>query len=64
MTLYSAFGFAVAMLVLAGSPGPGVFATTARAMASGFRPAFAVIWGIVLGDIIFLGTGGRATASN
>ncbi len=54
MTLYSAFGFAVAMLILAASPGPGVFATTARAMASGFRPALAVIWGIVLGDIIFL----------
>ena len=54
MTLYSAFGFAVAMLVLAASPGPGVFATTARAMASGFRPALAVIWGIVFGDIIFL----------
>ena len=54
MTLYSAIGFAVAMLVLAASPGPGVFATTARAMASGFRPALAVIWGIVLGDIIFL----------
>lgn len=42
------------MLVLAASPGPGVFATTARAMASGFRPALSVIWGIVLGDIIFL----------
>ena len=54
MTVYSAFGFAVAMLVLAASPGPGVFATSARAMASGFRPALAVIWGIVLGDIIFL----------
>lgn len=44
----------MAMLILAASPGPGVFATTARAMASGFRPALAVIWGIVLGDIIFL----------
>jgi threonine/homoserine/homoserine lactone efflux protein len=54
LTIYSAFGFAVAMLVLAASPGPGVFATTARAMASGFRPALAVIWGIILGDIIFL----------
>jgi len=54
LTLYSAFGFAAAMLVLAASPGPGVFATTARAMASGFRPALGVIWGIVLGDIIFL----------
>jgi len=54
LTIYSAFGFAVAMLILAASPGPGVFATTARAMASGFRPALGVIWGIVLGDIIFL----------
>ena len=54
MTIYSAFGFAVAMFILAASPGPGVFATTARAMASGFRPALGVIWGIVLGDIIFL----------
>ena len=54
MTLYSAFGFALAMLILAASPGPGVFATTARAMASGFKPALGVIWGIVLGDIIFL----------
>jgi threonine/homoserine/homoserine lactone efflux protein len=54
LSLYSAFGFAVAMLFLAASPGPGVFATTARAMASGFKPSLAVIWGIVLGDIIFL----------
>jgi len=42
------------MLILAASPGPGVFATVARALASGFRPALAVIGGIVLGDIIFL----------
>ena len=42
------------MLILAASPGPGVFATVARALASGFRPALAVIGGIVLGDIIYL----------
>ena len=42
------------MLILAASPGPGVFATVARALASGFRPALGVICGIVLGDIIFL----------
>jgi len=47
-------GLSVAMLVLAASPGPGVFATVARALASGFRPALAVIGGIVLGDITFL----------
>jgi len=54
MTIYSTLGFAAAMVVLAASPGPGVFATVARALASGFRPAFAVIGGIVLGDVIFL----------
>ncbi len=54
MTIYSAIGFFVAMLILAASPGPGVFATVARALASGFRPALAVIGGIVIGDIIFL----------
>ncbi len=54
MTVYSAIGFSVAMLFLAASPGPGVFATIARALASGFRPSLAVIGGIVLGDVIFL----------
>jgi len=54
LTLYSTIGLSVAMLVLAASPGPGVFATVARALASGFLPALAVIIGIVLGDIIFL----------
>jgi threonine/homoserine/homoserine lactone efflux protein len=54
LTVYSAIGFSVAMLFLAASPGPGVFATIARALASGFRPSLAVICGIVLGDVIFL----------
>ena len=54
MTFYSAIGFSVAMLVLAASPGPGVFATIARALTSGFRPSLVVICGIVLGDVIFL----------
>ena len=54
MTVYTAMSLAAAVLILAASPGPGVFATTARALASGFRPSLAVICGIVLGDIIFL----------
>ncbi len=54
MTIYSAIGFALAMIVLAASPGPGVFAIIARALASGFKDAFVVILGLVLGDIIFL----------
>ncbi len=54
MTLYSIIGLSLAIMVLAASPGPGVFATVARSLASGFRPALAVICGIILGDIIFL----------
>ena len=54
MTIYSIIGLAAAVLILAASPGPGVFATAARALASGFRPSLAVIGGIVLGDDIFL----------
>lgn len=54
MTLISTVSFALAMLVLAASPGPGVFATVARSLSCGFRPALIVVAGIVLGDIIFL----------
>lgn len=42
------------MFILAASPGPGVFATIARALASGFSSAAALVFGIVLGDIVFL----------
>ncbi len=54
MTLLATVSFALAMLILAASPGPGVFATVARSLSCGFRPALAVVAGIILGDIIFL----------
>ena len=54
MTLLSTLSFTLAMLILAASPGPGVFATIARSLSCGFRPALAVVAGIILGDIIFL----------
>ena len=54
MTIESTIAFAAAMLVLAASPGPGVFAATAQALAGGFRSAAGVIAGIVIGDLIFL----------
>ncbi len=54
MTLFSALGFFFAMTVFAASPGPGVFAITSRALASGFKRSFALICGIILGDITFL----------
>ncbi|MDD2385018.1 MAG: LysE family translocator [Sulfurospirillaceae bacterium] len=54
MSVVSLLSFGLAMFVLAVSPGPGVFATIARALASGFASTLIFIAGIVLGDIIFL----------
>ena len=54
MTLLALFSFAIAMFLLAVSPGPGVFATVARALASGFSHAAVLVFGIVIGDLIFL----------
>ena len=42
------------MLLLAITPGPGVFATVARALASGMKHSAFVVLGIVTGDLIFL----------
>jgi len=42
------------MFILAVTPGPGVFATVARSLASGFGHAAVVAAGIVCGDLIFL----------
>ncbi len=54
MTLLTLLAFAAAMFVLAASPGPGVFATMARALASGFSHAAVLVLGIVAGDLMFL----------
>jgi threonine/homoserine/homoserine lactone efflux protein len=42
------------MVVLTATPGPGVFATVAKSLSSGFVPASRVVFGIVLGDLVFL----------
>jgi len=54
MTALSITAFAGAMFLLAITPGPGVFATVARALASGFAHASVVVLGIVVGDLVFL----------
>lgn len=54
MTLVSAFALAGAMTLLAASPGPGVFAVTARALASGFTHGALLAFGCVMGDLVFL----------
>lgn len=54
MSLLSLISFGAAMFVLAASPGPGVFATVARALAGGFPRAAILAAGIITGDLIFL----------
>lgn len=54
MTLYSSIAFALAMFVLAVTPGPGVFAVLSRALNDGFQKASLMIMGIVVGDVIYL----------
>jgi len=54
MTIFTLLGFGAAMFLLAASPGPGVFATVALALANGFSHAAVLVLGIVTGDLIFL----------
>ena len=54
MSILSLLSLAAAVFILAITPGPGVMATVARGMASGFAPAAAVAAGIVCGDLVFL----------
>ena len=42
------------MLILAASPGPGVFAVVSRSISSGFRKSLFMIGGIVTGDLLYL----------
>ncbi len=42
------------MFVLAVTPGPGVFVTVSKALASGFKATLPVVAGIVIGDLTFL----------
>jgi threonine/homoserine/homoserine lactone efflux protein len=46
--------FLIGMIILAATPGPGVFASMAKAIAEGFKASLFLIGGLVTGDIIFL----------
>ena len=46
--------FLIGMIVLAATPGPGVFGSMAKAAAEGFKMSLFFIGGLVLGDMIFL----------
>lgn len=46
--------FTVALTIAVASPGPGVAAVVARALATGFRRTVPIIGGLILGDIIYI----------
>ena len=54
MSLESTLALIVAIFVLAITPGPGVFAIVARALAQGFRPTLVFISGVIAGDLVYL----------
>lgn len=54
MTFESAALLAAAIFVFGLTPGPGVFAIVARALAYGFRPTLVFILGIISGDLVYL----------
>lgn len=55
MTLEHIAAFAVGMLLWTALPGPGLAIVVSRALGAGRKAGFAVIAGLVLADIVFLG---------
>ncbi len=54
MTLTGFLTYALALGIAAAIPGPGVIALVARALGSGFRPTLPMLFGLALGDIVYL----------
>ncbi len=55
MTLEYAVAFAIAMFLWAILPGPGLAAVVSRALGSGPKAGIAVIAGLIVADVIFMG---------
>ena len=56
MTWEHIVAFAVGMMAWTALPGPGLAIVVSRAASSGRKAGFAVITGLVLADVLFLGT--------
>ncbi|MBZ2173230.1 LysE family translocator [Nitratidesulfovibrio sp. SRB-5] len=54
MTIHSLAALAVALFILAITPGPGVFAVLSAALGRGLPTALALTAGIICGDMVFL----------
>jgi threonine/homoserine/homoserine lactone efflux protein len=46
--------FFIGLIILAATPGPGVFASMAKAVAEGFQSSLFFIGGLAFGDVLFL----------
>lgn len=55
MTLTAAVTLAITFFVFGATPGPGIFAIIARALSAGFWSAFALILGLLVADVVWLG---------
>ena len=54
MTLPDFLTYAIALAIAAAIPGPGVIAIVARALGAGLRPTLPMLFGLVLGDVVYL----------
>lgn len=54
MSIETIIAYSIAITMFAASPGPGVFAVIAQSIARGTAPAFALLTGIIFGDIAYL----------
>ncbi len=54
MTFLNSLALIGAMLLLAASPGPGLFAVVSRALSNGFSHASVMVMGLIVGDIVYL----------
>ena len=54
MSIESALSFFVALFIFSITPGPGVFATLARAMTRGVHSCWLLTLGMTISDILYL----------
>lgn len=54
MTVTSFLTYTLALGIAAAIPGPGVIALVARALGSGFRSTLPMLFGLALGDVVYL----------
>lgn len=54
MTATELFSYSLALFIAAAIPGPGITAVVARALGQGFRTAYPMAFGLMLGDLLYL----------